>query len=403
MIANGKIENNTLIIPAKNDEENIDIRMFCHNQISGYLSFVVEHIDDEVFYQYELRDVVSLESILHEKKLDQKMLYAIYRGILQVIESGHAFFLKESNICLMEDLIYWNPFEKKVVLLYYPEYSEDFTRQMIHLTEYFMQKVDHSDKSAMHFIYEIDHILQGEGFLYSHIASLLKKYMSDYEQFDGSCVSDCDRLMADGNRCKEVFTERTVFNDGKSEDPSVLAQSKYTSNYHASQTTSGSYFSEKNAHSKEYESKETNHQKAIPGSPDASSTNFASDLSNHRKMEKKRDAIKNPPFFSLRKKRKFFEKKEKDISISHQKIEWMLGRDPKSDIYIHNDKISWQHVKFFWRGAQLYIQDMKSSNGTFLNQKRLHEEPVLCHAKDIIRIADIEYFLIDCSLFHDLL
>lgn len=53
------------------------------------------------------------------------------------------------------------------------------------------------------------------------------------------------------------------------------------------------------------------------------------------------------------------------ITIDSDKI--LLGRDPKSDIFIDNPNISLHHAKIIKESFNYYIFDLKSKNGTFVN------------------------------------
>jgi pSer/pThr/pTyr-binding forkhead associated (FHA) protein len=48
-----------------------------------------------------------------------------------------------------------------------------------------------------------------------------------------------------------------------------------------------------------------------------------------------------------------------------------IGRDPSSDIHLENPAVSRSHAKIYKEGWIYYIEDLGSSNGTFLNAERL--------------------------------
>ena len=67
-----------------------------------------------------------------------------------------------------------------------------------------------------------------------------------------------------------------------------------------------------------------------------------------------------------------------------------LGRSPSSDIPVGDPFASSAHARIFPRGEFMYIEDMGSTNGTYLNGRQLRNAEQLKVA-DVIRIGDSEY------------
>jgi hypothetical protein len=67
-----------------------------------------------------------------------------------------------------------------------------------------------------------------------------------------------------------------------------------------------------------------------------------------------------------------------------------LGRSPTADLQIDDPFASSAHARIFSRGDFMYIEDMGSTNGTFLNGRQLRK-PEQLKVADSIRIGDTEY------------
>jgi pSer/pThr/pTyr-binding forkhead associated (FHA) protein len=67
-----------------------------------------------------------------------------------------------------------------------------------------------------------------------------------------------------------------------------------------------------------------------------------------------------------------------------------LGRSPTADLQIDDPFASSAHARIFPRGQFMYIEDMGSTNGTFLNGRQLRK-PEQLKVADSIRIGDTEY------------
>jgi pSer/pThr/pTyr-binding forkhead associated (FHA) protein len=67
-----------------------------------------------------------------------------------------------------------------------------------------------------------------------------------------------------------------------------------------------------------------------------------------------------------------------------------LGRSPTADLQVDDPFASSVHARIFPRGEFMYIEDMGSTNGTFLNGRQLRK-PEQLKVADSVRIGDTEY------------
>jgi hypothetical protein len=67
-----------------------------------------------------------------------------------------------------------------------------------------------------------------------------------------------------------------------------------------------------------------------------------------------------------------------------------MGRTPNSDVPIEDPFASSAHARIFPRGQFMYIEDMGSTNGTYLNGRQLRR-PEQLKTADTVRIGETEY------------
>ena len=68
----------------------------------------------------------------------------------------------------------------------------------------------------------------------------------------------------------------------------------------------------------------------------------------------------------------------------------MLGRADTADIQVDDQFASSAHARIYPRDGFMYIEDMGSTNGTYLNGRQMGG-PERLKLKDVIRIGDSEY------------
>ncbi len=62
-----------------------------------------------------------------------------------------------------------------------------------------------------------------------------------------------------------------------------------------------------------------------------------------------------------------------------------VGRRPYNDVVIDNLAVSGEHAVFVWRDAQLSVEDLQSTNGTFVNGRAV--QSAVLHLGDLIEIG----------------
>ena len=80
----------------------------------------------------------------------------------------------------------------------------------------------------------------------------------------------------------------------------------------------------------------------------------------------------------------------KEITISKDK-ELSIGRDQTNDLQLDNLAVSRFHAKIYKQGWPFYIEDLKTTNGTYLNNRMVNWKESLKN-NDIITIG--KYILI---------
>lgn len=75
-----------------------------------------------------------------------------------------------------------------------------------------------------------------------------------------------------------------------------------------------------------------------------------------------------------------------EILVTRQGLR--VGRSRENNLMLDHREMSRQHVRVIWREDGYYVEDLNSSNGSWLNEERLApREPVLLHEGDAIRVG----------------
>ena len=72
-------------------------------------------------------------------------------------------------------------------------------------------------------------------------------------------------------------------------------------------------------------------------------------------------------------------------AVETDRDEITIGRKKSNNIHIDNLQVSNKHARIIKHGDNYFIEDLKSTNGTFLNNEKIAKEPL--RDKDIITIG----------------
>ena len=76
-----------------------------------------------------------------------------------------------------------------------------------------------------------------------------------------------------------------------------------------------------------------------------------------------------------------------EISIDR---DMLVGRHQSADLVLQSAEISRKHAAFLLKEQVLYVQDLNSSNGTFVNDLRIADETLLKEG-DIVQFASLKF------------
>lgn len=66
----------------------------------------------------------------------------------------------------------------------------------------------------------------------------------------------------------------------------------------------------------------------------------------------------------------------------------IVGRNPGADIVIGAGYVSGRHARFTLMGQNLFVEDLGSTNGTFVNGQPV-VEPVALESNDVVTVGDV--------------
>ncbi len=142
------------------------VRMLMENRIDGLLKMQIQTIDNETAFCYDITEYFSVKEYCADREADFLLVDSLYTQLLNMVERGREYLLPDNHYLLSPDTIFlrerrdglWN-----VGAGYHIGQHMDWGRQMLTLTEFMMEHVNHKDKRAVQLVYGIYGLLREEG------------------------------------------------------------------------------------------------------------------------------------------------------------------------------------------------------------------------------------------------
>ena len=73
----------------------------------------------------------------------------------------------------------------------------------------------------------------------------------------------------------------------------------------------------------------------------------------------------------------------------------LIGRSKRCQVYIDDPYMSKNHARIFLRDGAFYVEDLESTNGSFLNGRRLPKHAVRLKDSDKLSFGNISFIFVD--------
>lgn len=165
-------------------EEDFCYQMLCYNKIEGVLPVEKRTIDNKVQLYYDITGKQSLLSWMERSVYDYEKIKQLYKDLILIIEESRKYLLCEDNFMVSTEHIYVDIITGQAHLCYGMGYHCPIIEQMSRLTEYFMDKVNYSNKESVYLIYQLHGIGKEQGFTLNHMKQLLYQEKHELENRD---------------------------------------------------------------------------------------------------------------------------------------------------------------------------------------------------------------------------
>ena len=125
------------------------LRMISGNKIPGLLEFQEKWLDGTPMYYYDITSKQPLSRLAERRKITGPELRTLISDFILVLKQMERYLLDEQRICLNPECIYIDPETCHGSFCLIPGYHSDFSKSFFELAQYVLDHVDHSDGEAV--------------------------------------------------------------------------------------------------------------------------------------------------------------------------------------------------------------------------------------------------------------
>ena len=125
------------------------LRMISGNKIPGLLGFQEKWLDGTPMYYYDITSKQPLSRLAERRKITGPELRTLISDFILVLKQMERFLLDEQRICLNPECIYMDPETCHGSFCLIPGYHSDFSKSFFELAQYVLDHVDHGDGDAV--------------------------------------------------------------------------------------------------------------------------------------------------------------------------------------------------------------------------------------------------------------
>ncbi|MGN0269773.1 MAG: DUF6382 domain-containing protein [Candidatus Weimeria sp.] len=428
-----------MILSGEESGEGYEGEMLRQNAVTLLLSFYMIELDKGLQVWYDITRLRSVRDIVRQEGVTVENIYMFLNGIATAFSMLSQYLISQKNIIIDPDTVYFDrETPPGVRLCYCPLVHEDYSAQLQGLMSFFMEEVDHEKDQITKLVYELYEMCQDPVSLEELVDAVRREMPDDINEkavikdisFDGpisrepgefSVQQDLEQsyLSKDAepsstSKDRKLFSskERRTFTPSKDrmiseyssdpyeEEPAVIPKKKAKrwDNMSLGERIKG-FFAEKFPVLAKTGKKGRKNQEDQSDAPHDFSQDFVFDPDTDiltktvfMKPENENDHTSEAGFQGVL----IYDGKGEEQNHYINGSSFRIGsQENDNEAVLHSKVVSRHHAMITKSGSSFFIEDLNSTNGTYVNGTLLpYHDKVKLKKMDQIVFADVAYHII---------
>jgi hypothetical protein len=376
---------------ASGEDGGFDSAMLLRKKLPGILPMEKCYVNQCGEYWYNISGKQSLDTYCQIRNVGIELIEQVIISICSEIEILDRNLIRPDCLLLEPGQIFVENRSKEIIFAAYPEEQEILSEKFRQLMEYLLTKIDHKDQEAVKTAYGLYEKTLDEGYSVMDIRDFIIKRRMDSvaEREPVAEVKECEQTK---ETCgwQMLSKEDKVQKPGNVSKPAKLPKLENVSN---SEPLQSLYLRIREI----WESWRNSMEEKLPrkASVSGKEEHIVYPETCGEAVAKRQESYPTICLNNYSCKPEgilVYEGREKYEDIRLEGELFTIGKGAGVDAVIDKDTISHLHARIHCQGGEYYIEDLNSTNGTYVNENLLcYKEKRLLKSNDVIRFANVKY------------
>lgn len=364
---------NYMVIVQEEAPVDWEKEIIAHSKIDGII--FAEHVRENEQNQlwYNISGKQALDSILEEKRLNYEMLCTLFLAVYELIGRLEAFLLKPDGLLLLPECIFFDNGGSQVYFCYCPRKEKTLPEMFREWLEYLLEQVEHTDVAAVELTYQLYEQAVKEGFSLQTLQKLLhinyekEEIFSENEEYQSDAYGEMEELKHENRLSVPKKREH-----GKREKREAATKEKWNIVQSLRDIWKNVFCGKKQREVEEkfvFEPEEEEEE-----------------IKQSRPTVLLSELVKKPEGI-LR-----YEGTGSGRDLEMTSMPYVIGSDASCEGYIQSSTVSRKHARITREDDIYFIEDLNSSNGTYVGGEILNYRTKMSLEKnEIVMFADEKF------------
>jgi len=348
-------------------EENLDEKIIFRRNLEGFLPTEKCYVNGKGQYWYNISGKQALDTYCNINTIDKTFFETLFLQICSCLEILEWNLIDTSCLSVEPEFIFWDSKKEEFTFLLYPQNGGHLSEEFQQLLEYLLTKIDHKDKQLVHAAYHVYEVSLSDGY-------------SIFDMRDMILENRIEERKKEQSEFQEVVIENPLVTEEEKtkREPLGSLKEKLTNLYDKARVILLS--------KPEDLIKRKNKEEEFP------IVIYPEEHEEENVCENTHPTVCIGSISNGIKGVLVYEGKEAYPDYELEKNSCEIGKSYKARLQIDKDTISQLHARIDYMEDTYYIEDLNSTNGTYVNDELLnYKKKRPLSVGDVIRFADVKY------------